>query len=225
MKKIIGVLFLILTLSINVTCFAFNDVPNDIREVTDTLATYSILNGYDDGTFKPDNTITRAEFTKVMVCTANLFYDAGNISVFDDTKNHWAKDYITMAKARGIINGVSATKFAPDKNLTNEQAIKMIVCMLGYKDDAEKNGGYPYGYIKIGDKLGITKGLNLLPTKNATRGDVAVMVFNALDVNYRVTDENGNIVEEISNDLTLRKLHEDLLEINSFDDANIDDVG
>jgi hypothetical protein len=89
------------------------------------LVTAEAIAGYPDKTFKPDNTITRAEFAVTLVKALKLETKTGK--VFTDTANHWAKDYIATANAYGIINGYSDTAFGPDDVITREQMAVMIV--------------------------------------------------------------------------------------------------
>jgi hypothetical protein len=80
--------------------------------------------GYPDNTFKPDNPITRAEFTALLVKTFDLTADSGK--VFEDTSGHWAKNYISTAAAYGIILGYNDKGFGPDDVITREQMVVMI---------------------------------------------------------------------------------------------------
>ena len=82
------------------------------------------INGYGDGTFKPDNSVTRAEFIKIFNKYFGLTKTSGK--VFNDTKTHWAKIEIDIAVTNGVANGVSLTEFQPDEPITREQAAKMI---------------------------------------------------------------------------------------------------
>ena len=82
------------------------------------------INGYNDGTFKPNNSITRAEFVKIFNKYFGLTKTSGK--VFNDTKNHWAKIEIDIAVTNGVCNGVSETEFRPNDPITREQAAKMI---------------------------------------------------------------------------------------------------
>ena len=82
------------------------------------------INGYPDGTFRPENSITRAEFVKILNKTFNLRNGSGK--VFNDTVNHWAKKEIDIAVTNGVCNGTSSTTFEPDTPITREQAAKMI---------------------------------------------------------------------------------------------------
>ncbi|CEO20648.1 S-layer homology domain-containing protein [Paraclostridium sordellii] len=82
------------------------------------------INGYPDGTFRPENSITRAEFVKILNKTFNLRNGSG--VVFNDTLGHWAKNEIDIAVTNGVCRGTSDTTFEPDAPITREQAAKMI---------------------------------------------------------------------------------------------------
>lgn len=83
------------------------------------------VSGYPDGTFQPDNTITRAEFAAILVKAFHLTGQEGK--VFADTAGHWAKDYIAAAADNGIVGGYDADTFGPDDLITREQMAVMIV--------------------------------------------------------------------------------------------------
>ncbi|OCT16847.1 hypothetical protein A8709_00575 [Paenibacillus pectinilyticus] len=82
------------------------------------------INGYPDGTFKPEGHITRAEFVSIVVKFLKLSDQSGK--VFTDTTNHWAKDTIAAAAAQGIITGYTDTTFGPDDTITREQMAVII---------------------------------------------------------------------------------------------------
>ncbi|MCJ8342972.1 MAG: S-layer homology domain-containing protein [Cetobacterium sp.] len=88
--------------------------------------------GYEDGTFRPDKSITRAEFVRIFNKYFGLTKSSGK--VFDDTKTHWAKKDIDIAVTNGVANGVSLTEFQPDEPITREQAAKMISNYLKLDD-------------------------------------------------------------------------------------------
>lgn len=90
------------------------------------------IGGYEDKTFRPNNSITRAEFVKIFNRYFGLTKKSG--VVFSDTVNHWAKDDIDIAVTNGIANGVSETQFSPNALLTREQAAKMISNYLKLED-------------------------------------------------------------------------------------------
>jgi hypothetical protein len=137
---------------------AFTDFSSN--EAVDFLVEQGVINGYEDGTFRPNNEITRAEFT-AMLCRAmkeeNEAKSLAGRSEFSDVKSsNWAAGYIRWAKNNGIINGMGDGTFNPQGNVTYEQTIKMIVLAMGYEESlAEDKGGYPKGYMEIGQSAGL----------------------------------------------------------------------
>ncbi len=229
MKKIIISILIILSIIGNGAVLAFTDIDDsDLQETVSELSKFNIINGYEDGSFKPNNNITRAEFSKI-ICTAGI-YDMiiENPNTFTDVPiTHWATDYIYTAKNVGIINGTSETTFEPEAYITYEQAIKMVVAALGYNDEAAEKGGYPDGYIAIANELGILSGIQFVKTDYATRADIARIVRNALDVPfYFLTNNNGTIYRELSS-ISLCEIHEitfstPIIEDDLFDDEDND---
>ena len=99
-----------------------------------TLVTYKIVAGYPDGTFRPDEQITRAEF----VALVSRFDDLapGTISYSDVGTTHWAYAYIVNATAKGWIAGNPDGTFRPDELLTRAEAVKITNRVLGRVIDA-----------------------------------------------------------------------------------------
>lgn len=226
MRKILISIIIVLCIVGNGSVFAYNDIyDNNLKGIVDDLSKFNIINGYADGTFKPDNNITRAEFSKI-ICTTGI-YDKVTESTnkFNDVSDtHWAVDYIYTAKNIGIINGTSDTTFEPEANITYEQAIKMVVAALGYNDEAIAKGGYPSGYIMVANELGILNGLQFINTNYATRGDIAQIVRNALDVPfYFLANDNGTISREMSS-ITLYEMHNITFSTPIVEDEIFEDV-
>ena len=99
------------------------------------------LNGYPDGTFKPQASIKRAEFVKILNKVFGLTTKSGK--VFDDTVWHWAKDEIDIAVTNGVCQGTSSTTFEPDAPITREAAAKMIA---NYKKISDTHHNKINGY-------------------------------------------------------------------------------
>ncbi|MDD4569778.1 MAG: S-layer homology domain-containing protein, partial [Tepidanaerobacteraceae bacterium] len=101
------------------------DISNHwAKENIKYLVERGIIVGYPDNTFRPDNPITRAEFTALLVKALGLTADSGK--VFEDTSKHWAKNYISTAAAYGIVLGYNDKGFGPDDVITREQMVVMI---------------------------------------------------------------------------------------------------
>lgn len=165
---------------------AFTDVDssNPYNEAIATLSTLKVINGYDDNTFAPDKEISRAEFTKMIVYMLGLGDLNSPITQFNDVpQTHWANGNIKTAYDLGIINGFDDTTFKPDDPVTYEQALKMVVCTLGYQTYAEQSGGYPKGYQEQASLLELNKNVsNLAYNANASRAVIAQVMYNALEV-------------------------------------------
>lgn len=105
---------------------SFSDVNAEqwFNEAVSVVAAAGIVNGYDDGTFKPDAEITRAEFAAIVSRFTTLVYDGEN--KFSDTDSHWAKDAINNVAMTGWINGYEDGSFGPDNKITRAEAIAII---------------------------------------------------------------------------------------------------
>ena len=146
------------------------------------LENQQVISGYEDKTFRADNTMTRAEFAAVFV---RKFYDNANTdlvrySIFDDVPNtHWAMREINLAAATGVVSGFGDGRFGPDENITLEQAVKMLVVAKGKNDEAMGYGGYPNGYLVSAGKSGYLDNLLGDIGTNIKRGAVAQLLFNS----------------------------------------------
>lgn len=89
------------------------------------LVALGAVSGYPDGTFKPDNNITRSEFVTILVKAFNRELESGG-KVFADTVGHWAAESIAIAASHGIVKGYDENTFGPDDTITREQMVVMI---------------------------------------------------------------------------------------------------
>ncbi|MNI12211.1 Endoglucanase precursor [compost metagenome] len=89
------------------------------------LVQLGMINGYTDHTFKPNNSITRAEFVTVIVKAFQLQAQSGK--AFVDTEAHWARSAIDIAATLGFVTGYSESTFGPDDLITREQMAVIIV--------------------------------------------------------------------------------------------------
>jgi len=145
------------------------------------LSALNIMRGYPDGDFMPGESITRAEFATVIARILGGAVPASNRSFDDVQPSHWAYDAIETAAGLGIVQGVESGIFKPDSTITTPQVIKMLVSALGYGETAESLGGYPSGYQKTAIKLELYEDVTLSGGEAITRGEIAQLVYNALD--------------------------------------------
>lgn len=101
-----------------------------------TLSNIGILTGFPDGTFKPTQTITRAEFATIVYRFYNVKYSGAD--KFTDIAGHWAQNNINAIAAKNWIKGYEDSTFGPDKNITRAEAVTIINRLLEREYDAEK---------------------------------------------------------------------------------------
>lgn len=167
---------------------SFKDVPAgaDYAEAVNTLADIGVLTGDENGNFNPNSTITRAEFATIICRLLGVDNEAKEIkqsSFTDVSASHWAVGYIAKANELGIINGNGDGTFSPESPVTQEQAVKMLVCAWGYEAEANEAGGWPNGYLSIAKDLGFTNDITINNSVAAKRSLVARIIYNALSVN------------------------------------------
>jgi hypothetical protein len=175
-----------------VSAVKYDDVTGTTyAEAVDRLSLLGILEGYPDGTFKPDGEITRAEFAAVAIRAKGLKATAeaaqGLPTGFTDVPGtFWASGIIGTAGKLGIVNGVGNGLFAPQAPVKYEEAITMLVRALGYEPSAQAKGGYPYGYLIVANEVGLLDAVKGTQGAPATRGSVAQMTDNALEIEMMV---------------------------------------
>ncbi|WP_130861008.1 S-layer homology domain-containing protein [Bacilliculturomica massiliensis] len=153
------------------------------------LANLDVVSGYEDGTYKPEQTVTRAEMASLIIKALGL-KETDAVPKFADSKTHWAKGYIAYANTLGIISGRSETVFDPDATVTYDEATTMLIKALGYTDESLV-GTYPASFVSRAKVLGILDGIQT-GTAGANRGDVAIMLYQTLDQAIGKVDKDGN---------------------------------
>ena len=170
-KRICMALAAALSLSLAISATALAAIPSDIgghwaQGTIIQWTTNGYIAGYPDGTFKPDNSITRAEFV-VMVNKAMGYNKRGNAYFSDVSAAHWAYAEIMKGVEAGYITGNGDGTFRPDAPVTRQEAAVMISKILGLDQDyasAAKYVDYRYipswaaGYVGAVSKAGIMTG-------------------------------------------------------------------
>jgi len=200
---IVIALMMILPSTVAMAAKQFIDVADDnqYKSAIYTLADFGIIKG-DAGadTFRPNDGISREEFSVIMVRCLGLGDLQVNITeypftdVTPETVDDWSINATKIAYDQGIIKGMGDGTFAPKSNVTYEQAVKMIVCALGYEHHALNQGGWPNGYIAVARDLGVTRRATSPQEEAAPRGVIAQLIYNALDVDIMTAymDSQGN---------------------------------
>ena len=174
---------------------AYSDIEGTACEgAVNVLTALKVVDGFTDGTYKPEQTVTRAQMAKLVVTALGVAdYATAKTSKYTDMGSAaWAIPYVEYASNLNIVNGVGKGKFNPNGTVTYEQAATMIVRALGYTDNCkEMNGTWPAIYVQKAMALGIFEDVVNGGANGANRGDIAIMLFNAIDLPEVYADGDG----------------------------------
>lgn len=116
-------------------CAGFPDLMRADRAcaAVDRLVDLEVVDGYPDGSFKPDDNLTRAEFAKLLVAALGVLPEPETSVPFPDARGHWSvkMGYLQAAVKMGVLNGFPDGSFRPDAPVTRAQAVKIIVAAAG----------------------------------------------------------------------------------------------
>ena len=189
-------------------------------DAIDALSSLKILDGFEDETFKADGTLTRAQAAKIVAIVHNaatngriqsdiaaLYSNAQN--PFVDCNTSWALPYINYCRITGLADGMTATTYAPKREVTGVQFLKLMLTTLNF--DTAKEGytgtGWDINVLNRANEIGLTAGLEdgwkaIAPIK---RGEAAQVLYNALTA-YLV-EYGQKVKNNYVNDTTLGKYY------------------
>lgn len=204
MRRLIKTIAVILCLIMAVGNFAFAD---EVQLISATTKDYEghwaqatiqkwidegRASGYPDGSYKPDNNVTRAEFVK-MVNGIIDFAGKGNASYTDVPATEWYYDYIGIAQEIGYISGYPGGQFGPNDYITREQAAS-ILARIQYLDSSDTGvdkfsdkssiSSWAAEAVGAASEAGFISGYNdgsFRPSKNLTRAEAVTMLENVMN--------------------------------------------
>lgn len=191
MKRIVSLVLVCLLVLSSVCTFA-NDgsLEGNVKE----LQTFGILQGDPDGNIRLDDELTRAEAVTLIVRLYGFEPETSSsvtFSSFSDMENHWAHNAVAIAENLRIVSSENDKEFSPSEKITAQEFLKMTVCLLGYKEVAEKKAPDYIGYILQASQSGITKDVPLITDKPITRRQAVKIICNSLDVPLMVQTSFG----------------------------------
>ena len=171
LKQIVNVIITFIIFSLSFVGGIYANELTDInhsknRTAIQYLYDNDVISGYPDGTFKPDNTLNRAELLKILVGGKGVKpnIEEGYKNCFPDVKTEWFAPYVCYAKAQGWVGGYPDGTFQPAKTVNKAEAIKMLVNSQGYTvpnsvvgvvyDDIDNTAWYA-PYIQIAKEKGL----------------------------------------------------------------------
>ncbi len=194
-KKITSLMLVVMMLSglYTVNVSASSERWQSDTEMAELLSGLDIMVGDDEGNFNFDSNVTRAQMSKIAVASSSYKNTVAlglQFSPFSDVKGtYWGAPYIRAAVSAGIVEGYIDGTFRPDGNVTYEEAVTMMLRVLGYTE-SDFGASYPYGQIGTAESLKMTEGIDRQIGEPMTRRDVAKLVCNALDTKSKTTKQD-----------------------------------
>lgn len=195
------------------TVFAanFSDVPysHPYSSSIYLLRSEGVIEGYEDGTYRPESLINRAEFLKIALEATRVDLDISTPTGFSDTDNSaWYAPYLRKAKAEGWIQGYPDGTFRPEQNINKVEALKMLgeiqewdrlalpeVPEASFKDTYRFIWYSPYVYFAKEKGLLFEEKEYLYPAQEINRGYMAELVYRTMTKDV-IKYEPGKTVDE-----------------------------
>lgn len=180
------------------------DVSETYAQAVDVLSAVGVLNGYEDGSFKPTADISREEMAKMIAVLANAGDDVSTLyatacTFADVAKDRWSASYVAYCAKTGIVAGRSATTFDPYGKVTGLETAKMLLVVLGFS--AEEQGyigaDWKINVLRDAKNIGLLDGFAAGYNVDAaiSRQEAAHMMLNALMTKVVVGVLSDNIIK------------------------------
>lgn len=216
MKTITKLLILAMLVTMSFTGIAQAQTFYDVNETAwyydyvEELVSQGVLSGYDNGTFGPEDDLTRAQAAKVVVLAfigeVDSSYDAGFWDVSDDA---WYEDYVNTAAMYGITsgytddNGDATGEFGPDDDITRAAFVKMVVSAAGLDPDSTGGphfsdvdpGAWYYGYVETAYNNSVVDGYDdgsFGPGNNVNRAEASKVTVNGQNPESRPSGDDDD---------------------------------
>jgi hypothetical protein len=191
------------------TSGGFADISDkETAQNVEVLRLLGVIGGDENGRFRPNDHLTRAEFCKMSIVLQGREEQVARYrsrTLFPDVRaSHWAAGYINLASTAagesqpGLMHGFPDGTFQPEKDISYGEAVTVLMRVLGYTD-ADTNGVWPQGYIDLGASAGLTAGLSVPGGDAITRAQAAKLFVGAL----RAEKAGGGTLMTLGEELTL----------------------
>lgn len=177
---------------------SFSDLEGTpFRREIETLAVYRLLSGYEDGTFRPEQEITRAEFCTMIASALNLPANDSALRFTDTSADAWYADDVSAMAGRGFLSGYEDGTFRPNDTITYQEMVTILSAVacwanmnvsdlnkteIAMKDwlDYDEYDEWAQIPARNLDSLGALVG-DLAPTDNGTRQVAAGMLCTLME--------------------------------------------
>jgi len=184
MKRLLTLLIALSLPWISIAQAAFFDVTTNYPyfNAIEFVQEKGFVKGYDDGTYKPNANINRAEFIKILIearftKTRIESCKLSSESLFIDVaSNQWFAPYVCLSKQEGIIGGYPDGTFRPGQSINLAEASKIIVGSYGFQVDTVNGAAWYAPYIAVLEALSSRPDTARDATHQLTRGEMAFII-------------------------------------------------
>ncbi len=177
-----------------------------------------VIGGYEDGTFKPGNTVNRAELSKILVEAQGITPDEDQYNnCFPDVTEEWFAPYVCYAKEMEWVSGYADGTFKPEKTVNKVEAIKMVINSQGFAEEMQEckedlyedtdQGAWYAKFLCVAKAKGLLEedeNGNYVPAEGMTRGNVSENIYRSIMVRKlnksAFNDEIKAQVDEVKTD-------------------------
>ena len=213
-----------------VTLTDSEDISPQYREAAEVLTGMGIINGYEDDSFKPQQSITRAEVAAMIyrVATGDVEDEKADINagakIFTDVDpDDWYAGYVNYCADAGYIKGFEDNTFRADENVTGYQVLAMILRAVGYDKNNEYTGvNWTLNVASTAMDLKLLKNVDssVSLTAEATRELVAEFIFQAIRPGTYTVDYVPAVGDYRPDTRPASSLGEQVFDLDSDDDAD-----
>ena len=211
LKRVICIL-ISLSMLMGMTCV---NAASDSLAIDETrlsvLKTLEIVNGYET----EDKTLDKMSKSTYINFLLNMIYGGKFQGGYDE-------EALKIAQDMKIID--SAASVSKDDTLKGNEAVKMALCLLGYRDVCLRTGGYPFGFLTKADQIGVTSGLKI--KDEMTNADAYKILYNTMNAGIVDIEAISVHGDEYTNhyvqyeDVTILNMYRDIYKVEGIVDAN-----
>lgn len=153
------------------------------------LSDKGVIGGFPDGSFKPNQTVTRAQLAVMLVNANNKSTSTGIGAYFTDVpRSHWAYSFISAASNAGYLSGYPDGSFKPENQVSYNEALTMIVASLGYTMK-DLTGTYPKCFTDKAKEVGVLNTCSKIGTGSVTRAEVSCFLSDSFSAKKNSSTE------------------------------------
>lgn len=185
---------------IPITLFKDVAVKSDVYQALNFLKNYDVIEGYPDGSFKPQNAVSRVEALKFILKGANkILEETGRLPFKDTNVNEWYANYVGTAYKNSIVNGYPDHSFRPAQSVNRAEFLKMLLLAVDIKPetvqsedvftDVAKDAWYA-PYVKFAKDKNLMEPVNgaFQPKQPMTRAEIAETIYRMIVI--KLTGQN-----------------------------------